>query len=96
MSGRSFKPPSYTQAHWGEKGYFQRKPMWIPDPKSSPIIVLGTLAEITYRTVKGGDGGELTDYHHDFGRPYPLLCYSSTGLIIAGGRYTVSSRGIVG
>lgn len=90
--------PSYSASHWGERGYFQKKKLWVPDPTTEgPLIVMGTLAEVTYRTIKGGDGGQLTDYHHEFRRPYPLLCYTKLGgLVIAGGRYTVSVRGIVG
>ena len=93
---RGFSPPSYQEAHWGEKGSFRTRRVWAPDPSEGELIVLGTLTEIVYLTVKGGDGGRGTDYTHEFERSRPLLCYNRTGLVIAGGGYKVSARGIVG
>jgi hypothetical protein len=49
---------------------------------------------VVYRTKKGADQVQ-TDYEHEFAHPRPRLAYNESGLIIAGGKYRVETRGIV-
>lgn len=63
-----------------------------PDPE---MAALGPLVSIEYFANKG-EGGSFV-YRHDFESPTPILVYNKKGkLLIAGGGYTVNSRGIVG
>ena len=74
-------------------------------------MVIGELKELTYRTRKSFDKGEIIDYYHELGKEgsggvLPLLLYypRSKRLKIAGGRYYIAppdrglgaSPGIVG
>ena len=57
-------------------------------------VELGELIMVVYRTKKGADQ-VLTDYEHEFAHPRPRLAYNESGLLIAGGKYRVETRGIV-
>jgi hypothetical protein len=83
----------YARDHWGERGSWDVKKLPAADPRRVSIV-LGELVSVVYRTKKGGDR-ELTDYEHHFSRPLPLLSYHAGGLIISGGKYHVSTRGII-
>lgn len=65
------------------------------------LVGLGALTAVEYATTKGRDGASV--YRHDFADGeggsllLPVLCISSDRrLVIAGGTYTVNTRGIVG
>jgi hypothetical protein len=83
----------YVKTHWGERGRAKVTATYAADP-SEPSTALGELVEVTYRTRKGGDDG-LVDYVHAFKTPRPLLAFNSGGLLVLGGGYTVTERGIV-
>ncbi len=87
----------YQRDHWGEAGPLPAvRSLVAADPRQMSIE-LGELVRVVYRTRKGGDR-VLTDYHHDFTTPRPVLAYEprTTLLLILGGKYHVETRGIVG
>jgi hypothetical protein len=58
------------------------------------LMVLGELHAVEYDTEKGAEVGR---YCHDFEHEKPLLCSTADGqLVIVGGQYRVTPRGIVG
>lgn len=62
---------------------------------STPCTELGALYAVEYITDKGDDGESI--YRHEMGDPLPILAVDRAGLLlIAGGGYTVETRGIVG
>jgi len=66
----------------------------IPD-FSGVVMAIGELDYVGYTTVRDG---VTESYHHDFSRKArPLLCVTSDGrqLIILGGEYDFTERGIV-
>lgn len=67
----------------------------IPEPTKT-TVVLGELSEISYVTSK--QGGGKVEYVHRFGVPRPKLLADPTGkaLFIAGGKFKINDRGIVG
>lgn len=79
-------------------GKVANKSKWVNIPKPPRVVVtLGVLEQINYLAEKEGDPGK-TEYYHRFKNPKPLLvCDPKTGkLFIAGGRYKITGRGIVG
>jgi hypothetical protein len=84
----------YRKDHWGQIGDRAPRSYVAADPRQLSIE-LGELVAVIYRTKKGTDV-VLTDYEHRFSRPRPVLTYNRTGLIIAGGHYHVTERGIIG
>jgi len=88
--------PSYEESHWGERGKGRASTMTIPDPSDGPLVELGEVIEIVYRTKKGGDVRRV-EYEHAFRKTLPRLVYNRAGkLLLAGGTYRVTERGIVG
>lgn len=103
----------YVETHWGEKGEFstsKASAVTIP-PLHGSLVLLGHLVELTYATVKGGDGGDLTFYEHEMGEggakdwEPPMLvehhcnvprCPERGKLALVGGTYKLTDRGIVG
>lgn len=85
----------YLATHWGRSGPAQLRRLRVADPFDDPPVELGELVAVLYRTRKGTDS-ELVDYDHGFKRTRPRLCFNDGGLIIAGGSYRVTWRGIVG
>jgi len=83
----------YERDHWGQKGAEKVRKLPAADPRV-PSVELGELVMVVYRTKKGADQ-VLTDYEHEFSYPRPRLAYNESGLIIAGGRYRIETRGIV-
>lgn len=69
-------------------------------PWEKDQMVLGVLEMVTYRTEKGFDNFQLTDYYHELGEEsgmQPLLVYDNLNqlLSVAGGQYEVRPEGIV-
>lgn len=85
----------YVKTHWGLRGPVTSRRLRVPNPFAETPVEMGSLVAVVYRTRKGLDH-ELVDYEHEFERPLPRLCFTSAGLIIAGGGYRVDPRGIVG
>jgi hypothetical protein len=85
----------YVKTHWGLRGPVECRRLRVPNPFAETPVEMGALVAVVYRTRKGVDR-ELVDYEHEFERPLPRLCFTSAGLIIAGGGYRVDTRGIVG
>jgi hypothetical protein len=88
---------SYAKTHWGKTGNGRSLNLEAVDVCDAELVTLGTLREVVYETVKGGDGGP-TEYEHAFSRRKPPLlvyCQRSQKLVIAGGEYRVTWRGIV-
>lgn len=88
---------TYERVHWGIEAK-RIQSSTAADPQAEVLTVLGDLVEVRYATKKGGDRG-LTRYDHEFSGKLPQLCFAEEQggrLVIAGGSYTVSSRGIVG
>ncbi|MGO8996098.1 MAG: hypothetical protein ACLQVI_22535 [Polyangiaceae bacterium] len=83
----------YERDHWGQNGAEKVRKLPAADPRV-PSVELGELIMVVYRTKKGADQ-VLTDYEHEFAHPRPRLAYNESGLIIAGGRYRIETRGIV-
>lgn len=99
----------YTKAHWGEEG---RRVVSDGHVAIPPLRRLGPALVVTYTTRKGAEGrGELVDWVHPFGegargawRPPLVLehacqsarCAAMGRLVLSGGTYRVTSRGIVG
>jgi hypothetical protein len=63
-------------------------------PRGAVLYQLGELVQIVYRASKAGD---VFDWEHDFKTPRPALAATRAGgLVIVGGSYSVTDRGIVG
>jgi hypothetical protein len=86
----------YRRTHWGLGGVRRVRELLAPDPTAGTLVELGRLVSVVYETRKLGDL-ERTEYEHDFGpRGRPILAFNASGLVIVGGRYRVTTRGIVG
>lgn len=87
----------YRKTHWGLSGDQRVRELLAPDPQAGTLVQLGRLVAVTYETSKLGDP-KNTHYEHHFGvggRGLPILAHNETGLVIVGGRYRVTLRGIV-
>lgn len=89
----------YARLHWGETPPRDLSRWLLPDPRKGPLVELGVLLAVEYETEKKGDG--VSVYRHDFGDKHgkgcPVLAVTSDRrLVIAGGKYSVQTRGIVG
>lgn len=97
----------YSRVHWGEQGQGARV---AGDVALEPLVKLGPGISIVYTTRKGGDGAEV-DYDHAWGEgasgkwtPPIVLehrcsaprCANLGRVVLAGGTYHVTDRGIVG
>jgi len=84
----------YRDFHWGDEADAVTEAQIPPVRPGETLVALGELVEVTYRARKDG---QRFDWVHDFRRPRPMLTYQQSGqLIIIGGRYSVTPRGIVG
>jgi hypothetical protein len=106
-SARASSTTDYKATHGELEGDYDRKRVHVPDPRASPLVVMGPLKRVEYYADKGR--GESL-YHHDFGREFtgstehgrvkpsrlPILAFNRDGLVITGGRYRVEPEGIVG
>lgn len=89
---------TYRRTHWGERGTTPSRASRVPSIKAGELVELGELVSVVYLTRKGGDG-ELVEYEHEFGRRgkgLPILAFNRSGLFVAGGSYTITTRGIEG
>lgn len=85
---------SFRRTHWGDEAEgAELADVPIVRPGEA-VTSLGELAEIAY---EGQKGGEWVIWVHPFEDPRPHLAYTATGgLVIVGGNYRVTERGIVG
>jgi len=71
------------------------------EPLATELVVLGEVREIVYYSDKGSPG-EYKAYVHEFGsadrRDMPLLLFDrhNGALIVMGGKFKITARGIVG
>ncbi len=89
---------SYSAMHGGAPAPRGLKTLRAGDPRE-PLVEMGVLVRLTYEARKddGPAAGRLAHHVHDFSGPRPVLAYTQDGLlVIVGGRYTVTPRGIVG
>ncbi len=88
---------AYIETHWGNRGDMEPQRLRCADPEEVAFVIMGQLDSVTYDTAKGRfSAPEL--WEHKFKNPRPLLCYSPRTklLLVAGGAYTVTKRGIEG
>lgn len=87
---------NYRRLHWGQHGDRPAESLRAAElSRGEELTLLGDLVSVTYRTEKGADGP--SDYEHRFATPRPRLAVTAGGLlVIAGGGYDVTERGIVG
>jgi hypothetical protein len=86
----------YRRVHGGLRGNGRAVETVAANPLL-PLVELGQLVSVVYRTRKGKDHMP-TDYHHEFSaRGLPLLAFEkgTSLLVIAGGIYHVNERGII-
>ena len=84
----------YERFHWGDAPARTSAARAPEVTRGETLYLLGDLVEVVYETTKAG---ELFEWQHEFKRPRPRLAATrSGGLIILGGGYSVSDRGIVG
>ena len=87
---------SYRATHGGLAAPAELSQWDMPDPTSLPLVELGALVSLTYRTQKGRK--KTYDFEHAFNaRKRPVLVYNGERkLLIAGGGYIVTEAGIEG
>lgn len=89
----SWAEKAYSNFHWGAEPDEVIEAEGPTLSRNETLCGLGELVELTYRTSKG-DG--LADYRHKFRPERPLLTYKQNGcLIVIGGGYSITARGIV-
>ena len=88
----------YEGTHEGALPPRELRVMGAPSPFRADLVELGALVAVTYRTVKGtGRHERYHDWEHEFGpKKLPVLAFNAEGLVILGGKYRVTPRGIVG
>lgn len=86
----------YARFHWGREPERLRRGSTAAVTPSTVLTACGRLVRVAYETQKGHDG-EPVVYVHDFEENLPWLCYTKSGkLVVVGGSYRVTRRGIVG
>lgn len=89
----SWAERAYSNFHWGAEPDEVIEAEGPTLSRNETLWSLGELVELTYRTSKG-DG--LADYRHKFRPERPLLTCKQNGcLIVIGGGYSITARGIV-
>ena len=88
----------FRRSHWGWPGKSKIRSLDAPDPTRGTLTALGPLVSVVYLARKGPEARPpLLEYEHAFTRPLPVLTYTEDGgLVVAGGKYTVTERGIEG
>lgn len=87
---------AFERFHWGDEPDGTRR-LAVPviEPGGVQLYALGDIVEITYAARKGGE--KLAWWEHAFEAPFPVLASTEAGrLVICGGGYRVTRRGIVG
>lgn len=84
----------YVREHWGRRGKGKVETFDAANP-SVPHERIAEIATVVYATKKGKDRGTV-EYVHDFGTPRPVLARNATGLLVLGGKYRMTTHGIVG
>lgn len=88
---------AHTFRNWQDRGplALRKKTMRAPRPLKGAAAELGKLVGVVYRSDKFD--GKTKDYEHDFSKPLPSLVTDpdAKGLHIVGGRYKITSDGIV-
>ncbi len=89
------KAPGYRGTHWGKGGEFKIAKGVAGDPRGG-LTLLGELTEVAYRTDKGGYP-RAAGFRHVFEDP-PALTYTRPEgrLVLVGGDYRLTMRGIEG
>lgn len=84
----------YERFHWGRQAKEAVEVEVASVQDGDALIALGELRRVEYETQKGN---EHAIYFHDFSRRLPHLAATLEGrLVIVGGSYRVTERGIVG
>jgi hypothetical protein len=85
----------WERFHWGDESLDLIEADGAPEVLDGDVlVVLGELARVDYETTKGGDSAI---WFHEFEAERPQLCLTRDGrLVIVGGDYRVTRRGIVG
>lgn len=86
----------HERFHWGRESETLESVELTRIEDGTVLVQLGVLAEISYITQKGDD--PVTIYEHSFEEGMPILAATADGgrLVIVGGDYKVTRRGIVG
>jgi hypothetical protein len=92
---RFSRAPGYRGTHWGSGGDHARGRGVAGDPRGR-LHLLGTWREVAYEATKTGyPAGSV--FRHAFKSPPPAITYTDEGkLVIVGGKYRVTMRGIEG
>lgn len=85
----------YRRTHWGTEPEAQSLSVArVANPFLGDLVEMGGLVAVTYETTKDGEAAHWT---HKFRRgALPILAYNAGGLVIVGGGYRVTDRGIEG
>lgn len=85
---------AFKAFHWGAEATGSQKVDAPRIDRSTVLYELGELSEIAYITDKNG---QFAEWVHKFKIERPRLCATAEGhLVIVGGDYEVTERGIVG
>ena len=94
MSRRKKAAEAFKKFHWGDESSGETRVDAPRIDETTVLYELWTLASISYVTEKNGTHAE---WSHDFENEEPRLCATPEGqLVIVGGTYTITGRGIVG
>jgi len=89
----------YRLTHGGAPPPLALRELDAGDPRDG-ATEMGALVEIVYQTIKlnGAAPGELANHRHAFKHPLPVLAFtaSDSRLLILGGGYRLTPRGIEG
>lgn len=85
----------YERFHWDDEPDELVETDRVPSLEDGDVlVVLGELVRVDYATHKGDDDAI---WYHEFAHRRPQLCLAPDGrLVIVGGDYRVTRRGIVG
>lgn len=85
----------YDRIHWGRRPDRAVRGDVAEVAPGDIVTEIGVLEEVCYAAAKGDEPAAL--WVHPFSSPKPWLCVAADGkLVIVGGGYSVSARGIVG
>ena len=92
---------AFEKFHWGDEPTEAAATLVSVVEPGDIVVAIGELVEVVYRTSKGG---EVFDWVHGFKGERPMLAHvtdksgasRAPSLVITGGSYRVTARGIVG